>query len=34
MSAQHKEVTPNAPVNPLVMQNKQASNKTERHTFK
>lgn len=32
MSAQHKEVKPNAPVNSPVMQNKQASNKTERHT--
>lgn len=34
MSALHEQVKPNAPVNPPVLQNKQASNKTKRHTFK
>lgn len=32
MSAQHKEVKPTAPINPPVMQNKQSSIKTEKHT--
>lgn len=32
VSAQHKEVKPSAPVNPPVLQNKQESIKTEKHT--